>query len=117
AVPARADRAAVELVLENLLDNAIKYTEPGGWIEVRFSSDPAHVCVEVADTGIGIPEAHRSRIFERFYRVDRGRSRALGGTGLGLSIVNNLLGEMGGEVSLQSSPGVGSIFRFTLPRA
>ena len=117
AVPARADRAAVEQLLENLLDNAIKYTDPGGSVEVRFSSDERHVLGEVVDTGIGIPEAHLSRIFERFYRVDRARSRALGGTGLGLSIVKNLVREMGGEVSVESTPGEGSTFRFTLPRA
>ena len=73
--------------------------------------------VEVADQGVGIPEADRARIFERFYRVDRGRSREQGGTGLGLAIVKHLVQAQGGEIWVESTPGVGSTFSFTLPRS
>jgi len=117
AALAWADRRAVDQVLSNLLDNALKYTDPGGRITVGVEARPEAVRVSVSDTGIGIAPEHRPRIFERFYRVDKARSRALGGTGLGLSIVRNLVQAMGGEVSVESEPGRGSTFRFTLPRA
>ncbi len=117
APPALADRHAVEQVLTNLLDNAIKYTEPGGHVVVRVGADDAFVGVEVSDDGIGIPAEDLPRIFERFYRVDKARSRDLGGTGLGLAIVKHLVGAMGGEISVTSELGRGSTFRFTLPRA
>ena len=117
AALAWADRRAVDQVLSNLLDNALKYTDPGGRITVGVEAQPEAVRVSVSDTGIGIAPEHRPRIFERFYRVDKARSRALGGTGLGLSIVRNLVQAMGGEVSVESEPGRGSTFRFTLPRA
>jgi two-component system phosphate regulon sensor histidine kinase PhoR len=113
---ALADYRAVEQVLENLLDNAAKYTEPGGRVEVIVGEAGEFVRVDVADTGIGIPDADRARIFERFYRVDKARSRALGGTGLGLAIAKHLVQSMGGELSVQSTLGVGSTFTFTLPR-
>ena len=113
----RADARALEQVLVNLLENAGKYTELGGRVEVRAESLGDMVRVSVEDTGIGIPEAHLARIFERFYRVDKARSRALGGTGLGLSIVRHLVESMGGQVSVDSTPGKGSIFHFTLRRA
>ena len=73
--------------------------------------------IDVADRGPGIPEADRARIFERFYRVDRGRSREMGGTGLGLAIVKHLVQAQGGEIWVESTPGVGSTFAFTLPAA
>jgi two-component system phosphate regulon sensor histidine kinase PhoR len=117
AVAAWADRRAVDQVLTNLLDNAIKYTDPGGRIHVEIEGEPEAVCVSVADTGIGIPGEHQARIFERFYRVDKARSRSLGGTGLGLAIVKHLVQAMGGEVHVESEPGRGSTFRFRLPRA
>jgi two-component system phosphate regulon sensor histidine kinase PhoR len=117
AVTAWADRRAVDQVLSNLLDNALKYTDPGGRITVELEAQPDVVRVSVTDTGIGIPAEHRPRIFERFYRVDTTRSRALGGTGLGLSIVRHLVQAMGGEVYVESEPERGSTFRFTLPRA
>jgi two-component system, OmpR family, phosphate regulon sensor histidine kinase PhoR len=113
--PAWADPRALEQVLGNLLDNAVKYTNPGGSIRVRVTSQDAHVRVAVSDSGIGIPEAERGRIFERFYRVDQARSRALGGTGLGLAIVKHLVQGMGGEIFVESAPGRGSSFTFTLP--
>jgi two-component system phosphate regulon sensor histidine kinase PhoR len=117
AVSAWADRRAVDQVLTNLLDNALKYTDPGGRITVEVESQPEAVRVSVSDTGIGIPAEQQARIFERFYRVDKARSRALGGTGLGLSIVRHLVQAMGGDVYVESEPGQGSTFRFTLPRA
>jgi two-component system phosphate regulon sensor histidine kinase PhoR len=116
-VPAWADRRALEQVLSNLLDNAVKYTDPGGRITVEVEARAEVVAISVSDTGIGIPAEHRTRIFERFYRVDKARSRALGGTGLGLAIVKHLVQAMGGEIYVESDPGRGSTFRFTLPRA
>jgi len=110
-----ADPRALEQILTNLLDNAIKYTEPGGRIEVRVVGRGARVQVSLRDTGIGIPEEDLVRIFERFYRVDRARSRALGGTGLGLSIVKHLVQSMGGEISVESRLGEGTRFSFSLP--
>jgi two-component system phosphate regulon sensor histidine kinase PhoR len=117
AVPAWADRRAVEQVLSNLLDNAAKYTDAGGSIRVEVGALANAVQVTVSDTGIGIPPEDQAHIFERFYRVDESRSRALGGTGLGLSIVRHLVQSLGGEIRLESQVGVGSSFRFTLPRA
>jgi two-component system phosphate regulon sensor histidine kinase PhoR len=110
-----ADARAVEQILQNLLDNAIKYSDPEREIEVRVAKDGDDVRIDVVDQGLGIPEADRARIFERFYRVDRGRSREQGGTGLGLSIVKHLVQASGGEVWVESTPGVGSTFAFTLP--
>jgi two-component system phosphate regulon sensor histidine kinase PhoR len=112
-----ADPQAVWQILSNLLDNAIKYTEPGGRIRIRIEGDARRVRVRVSDTGAGIPERDLARIFERFYRVDRARSRALGGTGLGLSIVKHLVQSQGGEITVESELGRGSTFTFTLPRA
>jgi two-component system phosphate regulon sensor histidine kinase PhoR len=117
AVPAWADRRAVDQVLTNLLDNALKYTDPGGRISVEIVGQSEVVRVSVSDTGIGIPSDQQARIFERFYRVDKARSRALGGTGLGLAIVRHLVQAMGGEIYVESEPGQGSTFRFTLPRS
>jgi len=113
---ARGDAQAVEQILVNLVDNAIKYTEAGGSVVIRVEEEAGKVAVSVTDTGIGIPAADRERIFERFYRVDKARSRELGGTGLGLSIVKHLVQNQGGEISVESRPGRGSTFRFTLPR-
>jgi two-component system phosphate regulon sensor histidine kinase PhoR len=114
---ALADRRAVEQVLTNLLDNAAKYTNPGGHIEVRLGTARDQVRVEVKDDGIGIPEEDMPRIFERFYRVEKARSRDLGGTGLGLAIVKHLVQAMGGDIFVESRIGRGSRFTFTLPRA
>jgi two-component system phosphate regulon sensor histidine kinase PhoR len=111
-----ADARAVEQILTNLLDNAIKYTEPGGRIEIRVGATPKHVRVQVSDSGIGVPAEDLARIFERFYRVDKARSRALGGTGLGLSIVKHLVQSQGGEIRVESEVGKGTRFTFTLPR-
>jgi two-component system phosphate regulon sensor histidine kinase PhoR len=110
-----ADEEAVEQILDNLLDNAVKYTPQGGRISVRWRREGEQVCLEVADTGIGIPESDLPRIFERFYRVDKARSRELGGTGLGLSIVKHLAQAMHGSVRAASWPGQGTTFTICLP--
>jgi two-component system phosphate regulon sensor histidine kinase PhoR len=109
---ALGDARAVEQVVLNFLDNAIKYTPHGGEVEVSGGRERGWCFLTVRDTGIGIEEKHLPRIFERFYRVDRGRSRETGGTGLGLSIVKHLVSAMGGEIRVESRPGQGS--RFTL---
>jgi two-component system, OmpR family, phosphate regulon sensor histidine kinase PhoR len=112
-----ADEEAVGQILDNLVDNAIKYTPPGGRIRVGWHAQDGHVCLEVADTGIGIPERDLPRIFERFYRVDKARSRELGGTGLGLSIVKHLVQAMQGSIQATSQLGQGTTFVVRLPRA
>ncbi len=111
-----ADAGALEQILSNLLANAAQYTDPGGWVRVEVEGVEQAVRVRVRDSGIGIPEADLSRIFERFYRVDEARSRAVGGTGLGLSIVKHLVQRMGGEIRVESELGKGTAFIFTLPR-
>jgi two-component system phosphate regulon sensor histidine kinase PhoR len=117
ALRVRGDPEAMTQVLDNLLDNAIQYTPAPGRIEVRLASEGGHGLVAVADTGIGIPAADLERIFERFYRVDKARSRAAGGTGLGLSIVKNLVLRMEGDVRVASVEGRGSTFTVRLPLA
>lgn len=116
-VRAWADDDAVRHIIDNLVDNAVKYTPDGGRISIRWQPDGDHVRLEVIDTGIGIPERDLPRIFERFYRVDKARSRELGGTGLGLSIVKHLVQAMRGTVDAQSQPGQGSTFRVRFPAA
>lgn len=111
------DREALTQVLDNLLDNAIHYTPEGGRVWVEFEARGATGLLRVRDTGVGIPEADRDRIFERFYRVDRARSHAGGSTGLGLSIVKNLVLRMGGDVGVESELGRGSTFTVRLPLA
>lgn len=113
---ALADPRILEQILTNLLENAIKYTEAGGRIEVRIEGKPERVRIAISDTGIGIPEDDVARIFERFYRVDKARSRSAGGTGLGLSIVRHLVQRSGGEISVESRLGQGSTFAFGLPK-
>ena len=115
-VPLHGDRRLIEQVLANLLDNALKYTERGS-VTVRVGARDGVAWCEVEDTGAGIPEDDQPRVFERFYRIDKARSREKGGTGLGLSIVKHVVLQHGGEVSLRSKPGQGSLFRFEIPRA
>lgn len=115
--PLLADAAALEQVLMNLMDNAVKYSPDGGRIRVSARTTAGQVRIEVMDEGPGIEPQHRARIFERFYRVDRGRSRAMGGTGLGLSIVKNLVESMGGEVGVEMAEPQGSVFWVRLPAA
>jgi two-component system phosphate regulon sensor histidine kinase PhoR len=107
----------VEQIVTNLLGNAANYTDSGGRIEITVSTDSDVVRLVVADSGIGIPRSDQDRIFERFYRVDASRSRAVGGTGLGLSIVKHLVLNMAGEISVSSEPGRGSTFEVTLRAA
>jgi two-component system phosphate regulon sensor histidine kinase PhoR len=114
--PVRADRRAVEQVLTNLIDNAVKYCPEGAEVSVRAIADGSLVRVSVEDTGPGIESQHLPRLFERFYRVDPGRSRELGGTGLGLSIVKHLVEAMGQTIDVESTFGRGTTFSFTLPR-
>ncbi len=111
-----ADRRGMEQVLGNLLDNAIKYCPRSATIRLHAQAQGDRVRGSVSDTGPGIPPQHLPRLFERFYRVDAGRSRELGGTGLGLAIVKHLVEAMGGTVSVESEPGKGSSFSFTLPK-
>jgi two-component system phosphate regulon sensor histidine kinase PhoR len=104
-------------VLSNLIDNAIKYGRPGGSVRVEGREAEGGELIELAvvDDGPGIPAEAAERVFERFYRVDTARSREQGGTGLGLSIVKHIIQAHGGEVRLDTAPGRGAAFRFTLP--
>ena len=113
----RIDEAAIAQVLFNLVENAIKYNNAGGSVTISARETDRGVEVSVADTGIGIPQEDIPRIFERFYRVDKARSRELGGTGLGLSIVKHLIQAHKGEVWVKSTLGEGSTFSFSLPKA
>jgi two-component system phosphate regulon sensor histidine kinase PhoR len=115
--PLRADKGQLRQVLTNLLDNAIKFNKDKGGVTVTASADQRVVTVVVQDTGSGIPAEDLPRIFERFYRVDKARSRELGGTGLGLAIVKHIVDAHGGSVGVESEPGQGATFRFTLPTA
>lgn len=116
-IAAWADPDALRHVLDNLVDNAIKYTPSGGRIIIRWNARAEYVEFEVEDTGVGIPEKDLPRIFERFYRVDKARSREMGGTGLGLAIVKHLVQAMKGQVKAASTEGKGTTFKVTLPRA
>ena len=115
--PVAGDSGNLERLLLNLLDNAIKYTRPDGRITVRVARCGGEAVLEVSDTGIGIPAESIPRIFERFYRVDKGRAREEGGTGLGLAIVKHIVQAHGGQVDVESRIGRGSTFRVRLPLA
>lgn len=111
----RANRFLVERMLINLVENSAKYTPESGSVSVRASAQDGAFRIEVEDNGIGIPPEHHERIFERFYRVDKNRSREIGGTGLGLSIVKHIVIQHGGTINLRSSEGEGSTFTVELP--
>jgi two-component system, OmpR family, phosphate regulon sensor histidine kinase PhoR len=115
AYKVKANRFLLEQMFINLIDNAVKYTPENGKIDIRVSNSDSQVLTEIADTGIGIPKEHISRIFERFYRVDKTRSRNLGGTGLGLSIVKHIVIMHGGKIEVQSEEGKGSKFSISIP--
>ncbi|MBC1352867.1 cell wall metabolism sensor histidine kinase WalK [Listeria innocua] len=110
------DRDKLQQILINLLSNAINYTPVDGKVEVKLINQEAEVIIEVTDNGIGIPVKDIDRVFERFYRVDKARSRHSGGTGLGLSIVKHLVENCGGRIEVESQEEVGSTFRVTLPK-
>ena len=110
-------REQIKQVLINLIDNAIKYTPSGGKIKIKVEKEGDKVYFSVKDNGMGIPQADQERIFERFYRVDKARSRALGGTGIGLSIVRNIIKQHGSEIQVKSREGAGSEFYFYLKAA
>jgi two-component system phosphate regulon sensor histidine kinase PhoR len=112
----RADRRALEQILTNLVDNAVKYCGEGAKVVTRARVEGRSLRLSVEDTGPGIAPAHLPRLFERFYRVDTGRSRELGGTGLGLAIVKHLAEACGGKVDVESTVGKGSTFIVTIPR-
>jgi two-component system phosphate regulon sensor histidine kinase PhoR len=112
---ALADPEGLRTILDNLVDNAIQYTPDGGRVVVRWEPHAASVAIAVEDTGVGIPRQHLPRIFERFYRADRARSRERGGTGLGLAIVKHLTQVFGGEVTVVSQVGQGSTFTVRIP--
>jgi signal transduction histidine kinase len=105
------------LLARNLIDNAIRYTGEGGRVDIRVTGDGEHVLLRVADTGLGIPTRDLPRVFERFYRVDRARSRETGGTGLGLAIVRHVAENHGGDVHVTSELGRGTTFEVRLPAA
>ncbi len=109
-----ADREKIRQVLINLIDNSIKYGSDGGRTKVSFYDMDENILVEVSDNGIGIDSKHLPRLFERFYRVDKSRSRNMGGSGLGLAIVKHIIESHKQTVNVRSAPGVGSTFSFTL---
>jgi two-component system phosphate regulon sensor histidine kinase PhoR len=109
------NRDKIKQLLINLADNAIKYSGEGGSVSIITSVNRGIACIQVVDTGIGISKEHIPRLFERFYRVDKGRSRALGGTGLGLAIVKHIVSGMNGEIKVKSEVGRGSVFTILIP--
>jgi two-component system sensor histidine kinase SenX3 len=111
----RGSARDLSLLVRNLVDNAIRWTRRGGSVQVRVGSDDGEIRLKVSDTGIGIPSRDLSRIFERFYRVDRARSRDTGGTGLGLAIVRHVAENHGGSVRVESELGRGTTFEVRLP--
>ncbi len=115
AITLTGDKVKLEQVIYNLVENAIKYTPDGGAITVTMNRRGGQAVLSVRDNGVGIPEADQKHIFERFYRVDKARSRETGGTGLGLSIVRQLVALHGGTITVDSQPGSGSTFTVKLP--
>ncbi len=113
----RGDADRLRQLLINVLDNAIKYTTPGGSVTLRGTVSEGRVCVEVTDTGVGIPAEHLPHVFERFYRVDEARSRTTEGTGLGLSICRSIVEAHRGRIRIESEPGRGTNVSFELPRS
>lgn len=111
----KADPERLVQVLVNLLSNAVSYSKPGTPIKVTATASEGVASISVTDRGIGIPAEEQPRLFERFYRVDRARSRDSGGTGLGLSIVKHLVDLHGGTISVESEPGKGSTFTVNIP--
>jgi two-component system phosphate regulon sensor histidine kinase PhoR len=113
----RADRERIRQVLTNLISNSIKYGHEGGVTKLGFYDMDRYILVEVADNGIGIPKQHLNHVFDRFYRVDKSRSRDRGGSGLGLSIVKHIVESHNQTINVRSTPNLGSTFGFTLEKA
>jgi signal transduction histidine kinase len=111
-----ADPGLLDMAIMNLLENAVKYSESAAHIEMNLAQTPTTVLLHIKDQGIGIPPVDTTHIFERFYTVDKARSRKSGGAGLGLSIVKTVMDKHGGQVSVQSELGKGSVFTLTLPK-
>ena len=114
-VAAKINAPLLEQALVNLVDNAVKYSDEGSTVEIAVARDEKEIAIAVKDAGSGIPQEHLGRIFERFYVVDKSRSRKLGGTGLGLAIVKHIAQVHGGHVTVESTPGQGSTFTIHLP--
>ena len=114
-VSAEVDEMKLSLAISNLVENAVKYNHDGGWVHVSLNADHKYFYVEVADSGIGIPEDSVEHIFERFYRVDKSHSREIGGTGLGLSIARNAVVMHRGAVKVFSQEGEGTTFTIRIP--
>lgn len=114
-VNVRADERAFRTILENLLSNGLKYTPEGGRVGISWTVDADHALISVSDTGVGISREHQARIFERFFRADKARTREIGGTGLGLAIVKHLASTFKGEVTVESEVGRGSTFTLRIP--
>lgn len=111
-----ADRFRIRQVIVNLIVNSVRYGKENGKTSIKISDTGEKIIVEISDTGIGIPKEHLPRVFERFYRVDKSRSREQGGTGLGLSIVKHILEAHGQTINVMSTEGAGSVFSFTLKK-
>lgn len=114
-VTADVDKVKLNLAVTNLVENAIKYNVDSGWVRVTLDADHKYFYVKVADSGIGIPEDSVDHIFERFFRVDKARSREVGGTGLGLSITKNVIQMHQGVIDVESTPGEGTTFSMRIP--
>jgi signal transduction histidine kinase len=110
-----ADRARLFQLLDNLLSNALKFTPEGGRVDVLLSAENGHAVLEVADSGIGIPQAEQARLFERFYRASTATAQAVPGTGLGLAIAKAIVEAHGGRIGVESDEGTGARFRVELP--
>ncbi len=114
-VVASADEVKLSLALSNIIENAVKYNIDNGWVKVSLNADHKYFYVKVADSGVGIPDDCKSQVFERFYRVDKARSRDTGGTGLGLAITKNVISMHGGTIKLYSESGEGTTFTIKVP--
>jgi two-component system, OmpR family, phosphate regulon sensor histidine kinase PhoR len=117
AVMVYADKDRIRQVMNNLVVNSVKYGKQGGESEIRYLDMEEHILVEVSDNGIGIAKEHIPRLFERFYRVDKSRSRESGGSGLGLAIVKHIIEAHSQTINVRSREGEGSVFSFTLEKA
>jgi signal transduction histidine kinase len=109
------DEVKISLAISNLIENAIKYNTPDGWVRVSLNADHKYLFIKVSDSGIGIPEDVQDLIFERFYRVDKARSRESGGTGLGLAITRSVVQMHRGAIRVYSQEGEGTTFNVRIP--